>query len=896
MPDTTHSLSSTKIQRPRVGSRLVPRPRLVEQLNPPNSLTFILAPAGYGKTTLLSTWLETCHLPTAWLSLDEHDNDLAVFATGLAEALRGILPAMLDNTLTALNGITLPPFEEITRILLNDLSLIQQDFILVLDDYHVILNRAIHDLLLELVSHLPQPLHLVIASRYDPPFLLAGLRARGYVTELRGGDLRFTPQEAGQFLAETMALTLDEQTISVLAAKTEGWPAGLRLAALSLRQQRPLALLAPDGLGHNLYIIDYLVAEVLLQLPLSVQEFLIKCSILDQLCRPLCEAVTGMVDLTVGEQPILEWLERADFFLAAMDDQRHWYRCHQLFRQLLHDRLEQQYGPVEMAALQLRASAWFADNGYLDEALHFAQAGNDLAAAVQIIAQHRQDLMNRDQWQRLDRWLQLFPREVIDEQPHLLLLEVWLKFNRQQLGEAAVLLDRVEALLPGLSPEIGMPLQGEVKAWRSGLLYWSGDFAHSITTARQALAEIPPQCQYLRGYARVFLSGDYVASGDLTRAFATLYATGEPDQGREYQQFLIGLACFIHWITADLAGLGQAARQVVADDIPADRAAIVTWPQFYLGVYYYQRNELADAEKYLEPLVAQPYFSQANCFLNSAVLLARIRQRQGHPEEAQKIAQSMTSFALETNSEVVLLGARAFQAELAWRQGRLAEASQWAAPRATQSGTFRRVTLTFPFVPPLVRARILVAQDTPASRQQARELLTQMDDYYGSIHFTAIRISVLALLALLHSAEGDEQQALAALSHSIALAEPGGFIRLFVDLGTALRPLLKKLVQRGVSPRYLADILAAFDAEDAWPPAGQPPRTEPVSSSSALLTNREQEVLQLLARRCTDKEIAETLVISPNTVSSHIDHLSEKLGARGRRAIVQAAKDQGLLA
>ena len=894
----THSLVSTKIQRPRVGRRLVARPRLVEQLNPPNSLTFILASAGYGKTTLLSVWLETCHLPTAWLSLDEHDNDLAVFVTGVAEALQRALPAVVDNTLTALNGITLPPPEVLARTLLDDLSLIQQDFILVLDDYHVILNRAIHDLMSELVSHPPHTLHLVIASRHDPSFLRAGLRARGYVTELRGGDLRFTPSEAGQFLSETMALTLDEQTISVLAAKTEGWPAGLRLAALSLRQQQPLALLTPDRLGHNLYIMDYLVAEVLSQLPLSVQEFLTKTSTLDQLCRPLCEAVTGMADLTFNGQPILEWLERADFFLAAVDDQRHWYRCHHLFRQLLRDRLEQQYGPGERVALQLRASAWFADNGYLDEALHFAQAGNDLAAAVRIIAQHRQDLMNRGQWQRLDRWLHVFPREVIDEQPHLLLLEVWLKFTRQQLGEAAALLDRVEALLPSLSPELGLPLQGEVKAWRSGLLYWSGDFARSITTAQQALAEIPPRCRYLRGYAQGYMSGGYVASGDLTRAFATLYATSEPDQGREYQQFLIGLACFHHWVTADLTGLGQAAHQVLTDDLPADRAAIITWPQFYLGAYYYQRNELAEAEKYLQPLVAQPYFAQANCFLNSAVLLARIRQRQGHPEEAQKIAQIMTSFALETNSEVVLLGARAFQAELAWRQGRLAEAGQWAAPLAAQSGMFRRAPLMFPFVPQLILARILVAQDTPVSRQQARELLIQMDDYYGSIHFTTIHISVLALLSMLYSAEGDEQQALAALSRSIALAEPGGFIRLFVDLGMVLKPLLRKLaqklMQKGVSSQYLADLLAAFEAEDARPAAGQPLRTEPVStpSDSALLTNREQEVLELLARRYTDKEIAEALNISLVTVRSHVTHLGEKLGVHGRRAIVQAATDQ----
>jgi len=890
----TRSLISTKLQRPRVGRRLVSRPRLVEQLNPPNSLTFILASAGYGKTTLLSTWLEECHLPTAWLSLDEHDNDLAVFVTGLAEAVQSVLPAVVDNTLTALNGITLPPPAALARTLMNELALIQQNFILVLDDYHVIHNPAIHALMSDLVSHPPRALHLVIASRYNPPFLLAGLRARGHVTELRGGDLRFTPQEARQFLAQTMALTLDEPTSAALAAKTEGWPAGLRLAALSLRQQQPLALLTSDGLGNSPYIMDYLMAEVLAQLPISVQEFLVKCSILDQLCRPLCEAVTGMVNLTFNDQPILEWLERADYFLAAVDDHRYWYRCHQLFRQLLRDQLEQRYGPAEMAALQLRASAWYADNGYLDEALHLAQAGNDLAAAVQIIAQHRQDLMNRSQWQRADRWLHLFPREVIGEQPHLLLLEVWPKFTRQQRGEAAALLDRVEALLPGLSPEIGVPLRGEVKAWRSGLLYWSGDFAQSITAAQQALAEIPPGCQYLRGFARVFLSGGYVASGDLTRAFATLYAPGEPDQGRDYQNFLIGNACFVHWIAADLSGMAQAARQVVANSDPSDRREIITWSHYHMGLYYYQRNDLVATEEYLQPLVTEPYLLYTLCYLNSAVLLARLRQRQGRPQEAQAIVTTMLAVAHETHINLLVFSARAFQAELALRQGRLAEASQWAA----QYGAFKPAPIPHAFVPPIILAQILLAQDTPASRQQARQLLVEMNDYFTSIHYPVVVIRVLALQALLHSAEGDGQQALAALSRSIALAEPGGFIRLFVDLGPALKPLLRKfaqkLIQQGVSSQYVADLLAAFEAEDVRPVAGQPPRTEPVSTPSnfALLTNREQEVLELLAKRYTDKEIAEALNISLVTVRSHVTHLGEKLGVHGRRAIVQAATDQ----
>jgi LuxR family maltose regulon positive regulatory protein len=502
--------------------------------------------------------------------------------------------------------------------------------------------------------------------------------------------------------------------------------------------------------------------------------------------------------------------------------------------------------------------------------------------------------MNQAQWQRLERWLHLFPREVIDEQPHLLLIEVWLKLIHQQLREAVLLLDRAEALLPSLPPQIAIDLQGEVESRRSALLYWSGDFERSLQLVQQALEKIPLKWWYIRGYARMFQSSGFLAAGDLAQAYATLYAAGEPDQGQGYQNLLTGAACFVHWMAADLSGMVQAARQVVTNSAPSDRSEIVTLSQYHLGLYYYQRNDLTTAEKYLPPLVVQPYAVHAGCFLNSAVVLATIRQIQGRPKEAQEIADRMMSFALETRSQVMLLGSQAFQAELALRQGRLTEASQWAA----QYGTFRRVPVPFAFVPPLVLAQVLLAQDTPASRQQARELLNQMDEYYSSIHHTVIRIRVLALQAMLHSAEGDEQQALAVLSNSIALAAPGGFIRLFVDLGPALIPLLRKLMQRGVSTAYLAKILAAFEVEDAWRGAGRPTHTGLVSTppDAARLTNREQEVLELLTKRYTDKEIAETLCISVGTVRSHIEHLGEKLNATGRHDIVQAARDQSLLA
>ena len=885
------AITLTKLQRPRVGRRLIARPRLLEQLDSAQSLTLVLAPAGGGKTALLSTWLETCNLPHAWLSLDERDNDLGIFATGLIKALRTLFP-VVDSALATVSGAILPSPATIARSLLNDLAPVEQNFVLVLDDYQVIHNQAIHDLITDILLHPPRTLHLIIAARQDPPLPLAALRGRGDVTELRKADLWFTPEETRRFLVESMQLTLDEQTIAALTDNIRGWPVGLRLAALYLRQQ-PAAMLAADTLGENRYIMDYLAAEVLSRLPLAIQEFLLTNSLLDRMYGPLCEAVTGLSEKMASGQPVLEWLESTGLFVTSVDDRQRWYRFHDLFRQFLRTRLEQTHGPTEIAALHLRASAWYAANGDLDAALQHAVAAGDMAAAAQIVALHRHALMNQSQWQRLQRWLALFPRAVIDENPDLLLCEVALKVVRQQINEMPALLERVEALLARSSSQRNAALWGEVASRRSALCYWSGDWVGCLRIGLPALEKIPADWWYLRAYLRVFLGASFQVSGDLPQAYAAIYASDEPEQGRDYQLLLASCACFVHWIAADLPGMARAARRVLAATDLIGLADAVNMSRFFLGMYYYQSNDLRAAERLLLPLVGRPHASDAPCFLNSAVLLARIRQAQNQPEGARAIVDAMLALALEIGDGAILSDARAFQAELALRQGRLAEASAWAA----QSGSYQPIPLPYPFVPYEVQALILLAQDTPASRQQARVLLSQMNDYTSAIHYTTNRIRVLALQAMLYNAEGDEPQALAALEQSITLAEPGGFLRLFVELGTGLQPLLQQLARQGVAPAYIDEILAVFGPDKASPSVELPPTTEPVptSSGSVLLTHRELDVLQLLAARRTDKEIADALMISPKTVSSHIDHLADKLGVRGRRAIVEAARVQGLL-
>ena len=719
------------------------------------------------------------------------------------------------------------------------------------------------------------------------------------MVELRAADLRFTPEEVERFLGETMALPADEQTIALLVNKTEGWPVGLRLLALSLRRQHTPGMSAADIFAGNSYVMDYLLTEVLSSLPITVQDFLIKTSFLDWLFGPLCAAVTGMVDRMVNGQPILEWLQRADLFLTPADDRQRYYRWHDLFRQFLRDRLEQQCSPAEITALRLRASAWLAANGDLDEALHQALASGDMAAAVQVVMEHRHELMNQSQWQRLERWVNLFPRDVINEYPDLLLSEVSLKFVRHQVGNVLVLLDQVKALLAQSSSERDEALRAELETRRCAVNYYLGDWTRNLSAHQRALEKLPTGWWFLHGYARLFLSVSYQLAGDLTQAYAVLYTGGNLDRSLDYHRLLLACACFTHWIAADLSGMAQAGRQVLATSDPADAAESVTWSRYHLGLYHYRLNDFQAAEEQLLPLVLHPYASDASCFLNSAVLLARIRQAQQRAAEAREIVEAALSFALEIRSEVTLHSARAFQAELALRQGRLAEAYRWAET----SGAFVRLPAPHAYVPALTWAMILLAQDTAASREQARQLLMQLDDYFTSIHYTAIRIRVLALQAMLYQAEGAESQALAALENSIVLAEPGGLLRLFVDLGPRLKPLLTTLAQRGVSPAYLAAILAAYEEADNQSLAAAP--LEQLASDSTQsatagpiepLTYRERDVLLLLDKRYSNKEIAATLSISVGTVRTHIQHTGDKLGVSGRRAIVQAAKDLDLLA
>ena len=468
-------LLRTKFHRPLAPQDLLVRPRLIDKLNQAlhHPLTLISAPAGYGKSVLMSSFLQTCSLPSAWLSLDEQDDDLRVFLDYFLTALDALFAGALRHTQSLLAGTNLPPVAVIADSLVNELAELESEFILVLDDVHVLRTADIYTLLAALLRHPLPRMHLLLLTRHDPPLELGVLRAYDQLSEIRGRDLRFTAGETATFMGRAIAIHLSDETLAMLAERTEGWAVGLRLAALMLGHGRD----HNDGdrsggdadhqiaqlRAGNRYVVDYLMSQVLARIPPELEDFLLKTSILDTLCGPLCDAIMDAEDATSRGQANLQRLEEMNLFTMSLDEERLWYRYHHLFHDLLRSRLGHVSDADEIAMLHLRASAWYAKHGRIEEALRHALAGGDTPGAVQVIAQHRHHLVNTEQRPRLERWLAVFPEATMAQHPDLLLAKIWSdRTGRSDARTAAVQIEQVQALIDHMTgePERARQFQG----------------------------------------------------------------------------------------------------------------------------------------------------------------------------------------------------------------------------------------------------------------------------------------------------------------------------------------------------------------------------------------------------------------------------------------------------
>jgi len=895
-------LRPTKFYRPAVPQDLVVRSRLLDMISQGLSrpLTLVCAPAGYGKTILVSSFLETCALPWAWLSLDENDNDLRLFLDYLLTALDTLFPGSLHHTQLLLTGPTLPPTALIADNLINELAKLERAFVLVLDDVHEVRNAEIYGLLAALLRHPLPGQHLLLVTRQDPPLGLGTLRAHDQVSEIRSRDLRFTDAETATFMARATATPLSVEALAVLNERTEGWVTGLRLAALTLHYGGEIDQLAARAHAENRYVMDYLLGEVLAHVPPEIDDFLVKTSILDTLCGALCDAVTDPDGATPCGQAFLQLFEETNLFTVALDEQGHWYRYHHMFQSLLQGWLKRKLDAHEIDTLHSRASAWYASHDDIEAALQHALAGHDQLGAVQLVAQHRHRLLDTEQRPRLQRLLRLFPEEAITQHPDLLLAKAWsTPPGRADYRAVMAQVDQAQALIDQMTgePERTRHLQGEIDALRSVAMGFAANNPQGVIAhATRALEAMPQAWYWTRSSAWLQLAIACQLAGELERAY-TILAVGQQEEMAVIDSprvRITGAGGLIHWMAGDLYRFMQTGHTVVRVSRAANLHETLGWGHCFLATAYYQYNDLAAAEQQANVVQKQRYAYDPIAVAQSAFILAAIHQAHSRPAEARLILENVNNYLVETRSEALLWSVQAFGAELAAVQGDYETAGRWAA---TVGPHIPFGIMAFFYAPQLALPRILLRMDTPASRQQAAAALAQVRAFVTATHNSRFTIDVLALQALYDDAEGDEPAALQALAQAVTLAQPGGFLRVFVDLGPPMAGLLERLARRSSAAGYIQQILDAFPAVQTTPPPPLPPHHQlgPQTGLVEPLTKRELEVLSLLAQQLSAKEIAGRLMISERTVSRHTANIYQKLAVNKQREAIAAAIALGLL-
>jgi len=883
----------TKLRPPYLRDGHIPRPHLLAQLDRGLTAGFILisAPAGYGKTSLAVDWLaQRPQLTTAWVTLDENDNDLDVFLRYLTTAVDNAFPEERPcaSTQTLLDAPQSPPPETIANTLINDLAHLPRDLVLVIDDYHLITQPAIKQVMVALVRNLPSPLCLLLITRIDPALpLLARRRAQQQLLEVRAAELRFALDEARAILTQTAGTELDDATTALLEEQTEGWIIGLQMAGLLLRgQPDPAAFARAFQERHHRLIMDFLLDEVLAHQPRPVLDFLLKTAVLGRLCDPLCEAVAGPEP--GGENPRLAELARSGLFLVSLDEEGVWYRYHALFQALLRRRLEQLLGPEAIAVSHGRAGTWLAAHGFTEEALRHLLAAGDVGAAVTLIEDQRHEMLNQGEMFRLTRWLGLLPEDVVARRPALLQLKAWTLRWQAKFQAIPALLQQAELLLAQETDVVtagsvdATILRGERHALRAEMTFFQNEFRACISHAQSALDQLPRHCYFARSQAVMFQLMAQQSTGQTAYALDRLNALlgDEQYQHFAYRYLLLMASGAIHGTTGDLKRLEQIGRSLLKLGLDEEKPPSITWAHHFLGHVYYHWNRLDEARTHWSAVLDWRYQANFRAYHEAMLGLALLYQTRGDEAQARLMLDELTQVLLEMNQLQFAPEVEAFRARLALLRGDVSTAVYWAWAKTDNQPA--RMPLWFWEGSELTRAKVLIAQGTDASRQEAAALLDTCRQYAEETGNVWLLIQYWSLLALLEQAQGQQGAALAAAEQAVRLAEPGGYLRLFVELGAAMADLLALLAARGVAPDYLGRILPLFPVAPALEPEA--------------LTRREQEILALLQEGMSDREISARLVLSVLTVKKHNHHIYRKMGVNNRLAAIAKARTLNLLA
>ena len=882
----------SKIHIPVQSQRTVPRLHLLsilEHQKANHKLTLISAPAGYGKTTLLAEWARASSLPVAWLSITGEEDDVESFLRYLFAAWERVHPAISDTTFGILVGSQRPDIKMALPALLDAANEFPEQLVFVLDDYHLIEDPEIHDALGFLLDHLPAQLHFILASRSDPPLPISRYRARGQLLEIRAGDLHFSMSETKEFLNHSMQLDLSPDNIASLHANTEGWVSGLKLAALTLRRRDSVVEGTSMVSGRQRFIADFLGEEVLAQLPTDMQEFLLRTSLLDRLCGSLSNAITG----EKNGQAMLERLERENLFIVPMDERREWYRYHSLFADFLRGELARLY-PDQIRELHRRAGEWYLGHDFPEEAFPHVVASEDAGLAVEIFVKYLGAKLTGGEIKVVTGWVDSLPHTWYSAHPELGIARAALRMATGAFEDATNSIDEIELKLSSVEFRDRNVQLARTRAIRCYIACFQNDLNQAETYADQALTDLPEADISFRFGIYGALGDTYRRQGFWKKAkewylkgldFAHL-----PEIGAQSAHIYGALADLELWQgrLQSAASYWRKAFSAIQDQENWGRIPlpVIGWVYIRMGEILYEWNQVAEAWDHVSRgLKRAELGGDVRSLIAGYVIAARLKLTSGDIETAEEYIERARPLEEQASFADWTSQFERIQLELWLAQDRLRAAVSWSDEMSRNPAFEDRPER---MVTQLAMARVLIVKGDDPSLEWSLALLKSLVERAGRQGQNGVLIEALSLQAVADWRRGERAGALISLERALRLAEPEGYIRLFVDLGLPMAQLMQEARSRRVMPDYVGDLLAAFNMDLSFLTSSEMALPEP-------LTDREQQVLELLAAGLTNREIAEDLIISPETVKKHTGNIYGKLGASNRTQAVARARELNLL-